>query len=81
MAIKAEGPEEGRVQDSQSHAGMCVNQIYTMGQEEADDEAGEEEESQEKAQDVQWDHGDGVSVRREASLAVPKLQSLQSESC
>ena len=37
MAIQAEGPEEGRVQDSQSHAGMYVNQIYTVGQEEADD--------------------------------------------
>ena len=70
MAIQAEGPEEGRVQDSQSHAGMYVNQIYTVGQEEADDETGEEEESQEKAQDVHWDHGDGVSVRSMMMLQV-----------
>lgn len=37
--------------------------------------------SLEKSQGVQWGHGNGVSVRRKASLAVPKLPSLQSESC
>lgn len=81
MAAQAEGPEQGRVWIRRAMQVCTVDQIHTVGWEEGGAEAGEEEESQEKARDVQWDHGDGVSVRREASLPVPKLPSLQSESC